>query len=247
MITIDNTTYSKFDLHVHTAETSKCGTISASKLVGTYKTNGYDGIVITDHLHETYISLQNCRDDWQECVTRFLFGYQQAKLAGDKVGLNVALGVEIRFPENDSDYLLYGVDEAFLRSHPYLYRTDHASFYRQFADRLLIIHAHPYRNCDIVFYDSVHGLEIVNCNPRHDSRNELALQLAKENLDLYRVCGSDTHRPGDECRAAVMLEGEAHDTYDVKRIIESGRYRLWCPEYDSIIKESELNLCDTTH
>ena len=63
MITIDNTIYSKFDLHVHTAETSKCGTISAPKLVDTYKANGYDGIVITDHLHETYISLQNCRDD----------------------------------------------------------------------------------------------------------------------------------------------------------------------------------------
>lgn len=247
MITINNTTYSKFDLHVHTAETSKCGTVDAASIVGKYKATGYDGIVITDHLHESYISLQNCRDDWQECVTRFLFGYHQAKQAGEKIGFDVALGVELRFPENDNDYLLYGVDEAFLRSHPYLYRTDHASFYRRFADELLIIHAHPYRNNDVVYYDSVHGLEIVNCSPRHNSRNELTLKLAKENPNLFRVCGSDAHRPGDECRAAVLLEGEAHDSHDVKRIIESGRYGLWCPEYESIIKESELNVCDTTH
>ena len=92
MTTIDGKRYAKFDLHVHTAETSKCGTVSAPDLVRTYKNNGYDGFVVTDHLHETYISLQNCRDDWQECVTRFLFGYQEAKRAGDEIGFAVALG-----------------------------------------------------------------------------------------------------------------------------------------------------------
>ena len=236
---INGKTYSKFDLHVHSAETSKCGTVAATELIPTYKRCGYDGIVITDHLHETYISLQNCRDDWQECVTRYLFGYQEAKRIGDEIGLQVALGVELRFPENDSDYLLYGVDEAFLRANPYLYRTDHASFFYKFSDQILIIHAHPYRNCDVVYFDSVHGLEIINCNPRHNSRNDLALRLAEENPRLYRLCGSDAHRPGDEGRAAVLLEGEIKDSFDVKRAIESRRYRLWCPACDSLVQESE--------
>lgn len=236
---INGKTYSKFDLHVHSAETSKCGTVPAKELISAYKRCGYDGVVITDHLHETYISLQNCRDDWQECMTRYLFGYQEAKRIGVDMGLEVALGVELRFPENDSDYLLYGVDEIFLRANPYLYRTDHASFFRDFGDQVLIIHAHPYRNCDVVYYDSVHGLEIINCNPRHNSRNDLALQLAEENPRLYRVCGSDAHRPGDEGRAAVLLEGAIDDSFDVKRAIESRRYRLWCPEFDSLVQESK--------
>lgn len=244
MTIIDGKPYAKFDMHVHTAETSKCGIISAPDLVRTYQASGYDGFVITDHLHETYISLQNCRDDWQECVTRFLFGFQEAKRAGDEIGFSVALGAELRFPENDSDYLLYGFDEAFLRANPYLFRTDHASFFEKYGDQILIIHAHPYRDCDTVFYDSVHGLEVVNCNPRQKNRNELALQLAKEHPHLYRLCGSDAHRPGDETRAAVLFEGEVHDSYDVMHAVKRGGFRLWCPDQDSIIQESEAIPCN---
>lgn len=242
MTSVNGKNYVKIDIHIHTAETSKCGTVAASDFVQIYQDHGYDGFVVTDHLHETYISLQNCRDDWQECVTRFLFGYKEAKRTGDKIGFDVILGAELRFPENDSDYLLYGIDEDFLRSNPYLYRTDHASFFQKFKDEILIVHAHPYRDCDEVYYDSVHGLEIVNCNPRQKNRNELALQLAKENPRLYRLCGSDAHRPGDEAQAAVCFEGEVHDSFDVMRAVRSGRYRLWCPEFDSIIKESAMGL-----
>ena len=246
MTTIDGKRYAKFDLHVHTAETSKCGTVSAPDLVRTYKNNGYDGFVVTDHLHETYISLQNCRDDWQECVTRFLFGYQEAKRVGDEIGFTVALGAELRFPENDSDYLLYGIDEAFLRENPYLFNTDHASFFRKYGDKILIIHAHPFRDCDVVFYDSIHGLEVVNCNPRQKNRNELALQLAKENPHLIRVCGSDAHRPGDEARAAVLFEDAPRDSFEVRQAILGGRMRLWCPDSESIIQESESMICAST-
>lgn len=242
MITINDKTYTKFDMHIHSAETSKCGIIAAPDLVHTYQQNGYDGFAITDHLHETYISLQNCRDDWQECVTRFLFGYEEAKRAGDEIGFNVILGAELRFPENDSDYLLYGIDEAFLRNNPYLYRTDHASFFKKYGDQILIVHAHPFRDCNEVFYDSVHGLEIVNCNARQKNRNELALQLAKDNPQLYRLCGSDTHRPGDEAQAAVYFENEIHDSFDLMRAVKGGQYRLWCPGQDAVIRESGIAL-----
>jgi hypothetical protein len=46
-------------------------------LVRTYKNNGYDGFVVTDHLHETYISLQNCRDDCRNASTRFLLAIRK--------------------------------------------------------------------------------------------------------------------------------------------------------------------------
>jgi len=246
MTTIDGKPYAKFDLHIHTAETSKCGIVSAPDLVRAYKARGYDGFVVTDHLHETYVSLQNCRDNWQECVTRFLFGYRETKRIGDELGFTVALGAELRFPENDSDYLLYGIDEAFLRANPYLYRTDHASFFQRYGDQLLIVHAHPFRDCDVVYHDSVHGLEVVNCNPRQKNRNELALKLAKEHPRLLRVCGSDAHRPGDEARAAVLFEDEVRDSFDVRRSIQSGRIRLWCPDSEDIIRESEAIACAST-
>lgn len=229
----------RYDIHVHTMETSRCGHIAAADLVKTYHDFGYAGICVTDHMHSAFAGARGDDEDWQQCVTRFLVGYQEAKRAGDAVGLDVILGVEFRFTDNDSDYLVYGVDEAWLRQNPYPCRMDAASFFRTHGDSVLIIHAHPYRNCDVVFTDCIHGLEIANCNVRHDSRNHLALELARRHPALYRLCGSDAHRPGDEGRAAVEFETRIEDSFALRAAIESRRYRLSCPDYASIIEQGE--------
>lgn len=236
----------RYDMHVHTMETSRCGYIKAPEIVATYKRLGYDGICITDHLHDLYISLMDCHDDWQACVDRFMYGYNEAKKAGEAIGLTVLFGIELRFPENESDYLIYGVDEAWLRGNPYVCHMDHEAFFKRFGGEVLIVHAHPYRNCDEVFYDCVHGLEIANCNPRHDSRNDLALQLARKNPHLIRTCSSDMHRPGDEGRAAVLLPEPVYDSYEFKAALEAGSFQLWCPPFEGILRESEADLCSMT-
>ena len=229
----------KYELHLHTMETSRCGHVRAADQVRTYHRLGYQGLCVTDHLHNTYIDLMDCHDDWHECVRRYLYGYHLAKEEGERLGMDIIFGVELRFPENESDYLIYGIDEQWLYDHPYVCRMDHKSFFDQFKDQVLIIHAHPYRNCDEVFYDCVHGLEVVNGNPRHQNRNELALALAKANPHLYRTVGSDAHRVGDEGRAALLSDVRIPDSYAMKDVITSGRFQLWCPEYECILKECE--------
>ena len=229
----------KYELHLHTMETSRCGHVRAVDQVRAYHKLGYQGICVTDHLHNTYIELMDCHDDWHECIRRYLYGYQLAKAEGERLGMDVIFAVELRFPENESDYLIYGIDEQWLYDHPYVCRMDHKSFFDRFKDQVLIIHAHPYRNCDEVFYDCVHGLEVVNGNPRHQNRNELALALAKANPHLYRTVGSDAHRVGDEGRAALLSDVRIPDSYARKDVITSGRFQLSCPEYEYIWKECE--------
>ncbi len=230
----------RYELHLHTMETSRCGKVRAADQIKTYHALGYQGVCVTDHLHNSYLSLMDCHDDWNECVRRYLYGYHCAKEAGEALGMDVIFGVELRFPENDSDYLIYGIDEQWLFDNPWITNLDHKAFFDRYRDEVLIIHAHPYRNgCDEVFYDCVHGLEIVNCNPRHDNRNELALKLAKENPNLLRTVGSDAHQKGDEGRAAILTEERIRDSYQLKDVLTSGRYRNLCPEFEGILKESE--------
>ena len=229
----------RYELHLHTSETSKCGRVPAADQVRTYRALGYQGVCVTDHLHNAQIAYFDVGNDWDTIVDRYLAGYRAAKAEGDAVGLDVIFGVELRFPENDSDYLIYGIDEQWLYDHPWICRMDHRSFYDRFKDEVLIIHAHPYRYCDEVFYDCVHGVEIVNCNPRHDSRNDLALKLVGEHPHLYRTVGSDAHQIGDEGRAAILVEERIRDSYELKDAIVSGRFRNWCPEFDRILKKSE--------
>lgn len=217
----------RYDMHVHTAETSPCGWMPAAFVVDQYKNAGYAGVCISDHLHEKYISSLPCHDDWAQCVTAFLAGYRAAKKRGDEVGLAVIMAAEVRFPENDSDYLIYGIDEAFLLRNPYLHRLGHQAFFDKFKDEILIVHAHPFRNGnEIVYDDCVHGIEVVNGNHRHKNFNDKAFGLTCEKKRLLRLTGSDTHRPGDEAQCAVVLDEPVYDSFQMKRAIEEKRYRL---------------------
>ncbi len=217
----------KFDLHMHTGETSKCGRIPARTLVDTYHALGYDGIVITDHLHAEYIDFLYCRDDWDTCVDRFLDGYHRAKQRGDEVGLQVVLGCELRFAENDNDYLLYGIDESFLRENPYMFRMGPQAFYEAFHNDIIIIHAHPSRaKNEFVRHDCVHGVELVNSHPEHANYNDMTFELCKKYPHLHRLCGSDVHRKGEEGRVWVEFDIPITDSFQLKSAIERRGYTL---------------------
>ena len=221
----------KVDPHTHTSETSKCGRLPGAVLAGQYRDNGYDALVVTDHLYEGYISGLSCRDDWDACVDCFLTGYLKARELGAEIGLNVMLGAEIRFDSvNDNDYLLYGIDEAFLRRNPYLHRLSPCVFYKRFGGEILIIQAHPYRNGnETVFTECIHGAEVLNGNPRHGNNNDKALALCASHPEYYRFGGSDAHRDGDAGSAWMLLDGPAADSHEFRAAIIRGGYVVGCP------------------
>ena len=213
----------KFELHAHTAESSRCGRIPAAELVKTYSKLGFDGIVITDHLHESAISWFECDDDWDTITDRFLAGYKAAKKVGDEIGLTVILGAEIRFKRtNNCDYLLYGIDEIFLRSNPYLHMLTPHEFYEKFGQDILIIQAHPFRGSnETVFKECIHGIEVQNTCIRQENRNEKASEFHKANPALYTVCGSDTHHEGDEGLAYMLFNSLPQNGHELMEAIIS--------------------------
>jgi len=218
----------KFDPHTHTSETSKCGHLLGADLVDRYHAAGYDGIVITDHLHDEYISSLYCKDDWDACIDQFLQGYRRAKRRGEELGLNVILGIEIRFTEpNDSDYLIYGIDEKFLRANPYMYRSTPQEFFRRFGDEVFIIAAHPFRGGnETVFTEALHGIEVFNSNPRHNNHNDKALALCESIADFYPLCGSDAHRDEDVAGAWMLFDEHITDSYEFVAAIKRRKYSL---------------------
>lgn len=217
-----------YDPHTHTKEVSRCGWMPAQDVLRLYHRLGYAGIAVTDHLHEGYISSLDCRDDWQACVSDYMQGYQLSRDLAKRLDMDVIFGAEIRFPQNDRDFLIYGIDEAFLRRNPYLHRMSQMTFYEKFKDEVLMIQAHPYRDFDRVGEDIhvawLHGLETLNANNRHDSRNDLASALCRQNPDLAAVCGSDTHRPGDEAQVAMVFRSRVRDSFQYKKAVLSGEY-----------------------
>ena len=229
----------RYDLHIHTRETSRCGHISAADMVKSYKALGYSGIAITDHFHEDYIKTLPFKDDWNKCISAYLAGYRLAKEAAASLDFDVILGMELRLTENSNDYLVYGFTEDFLRSHPYLFRTNICAFYQTFKDQALIIQAHPYRGGMNLQPQCLHGLEVINCNQRHENHNDLAFKLAAEQpLGFIRICASDAHKREDIGRASMIFPARIKDSSDLAINLKSGNYRMDCPEYKELLNRN---------
>jgi len=213
----------KFDPHTHTAETSRCATISAAELVEGYHAAGFGGIAVTDHLNDFFA---DGFESWDACIDHFMRGYNAAKARGDELGLDVVLGLEIRFPGSYCDYLMYGLDEAFLRGNPYLYKLGLRKLFRQHGGKLLIIQAHPYRGSGLPEVGLVHGVEVFNGNPRHQNRNKKARELCAKHPKLYQISASDTHEPGDIGAGWVEFDGPVADSFAFREMVMLGGYGL---------------------
>lgn len=195
----------KYDLHVHTDETSPCGKVKASEVVRLYKGEGYHGIVITDHYFDGFFeSLSDM--SWKDKIGCYLEGYRNAYKAGLKTGLRVILGMELRFNENWNDYLVYGLDEKFMVEHPELYKLSLSEFRKLIAGTgIMVFQAHPYRPLMIVADpELLDGVEVYNGNPRHDSLNKKAERFASKH-ELIGISGSDFHQPQDLARGGMLL------------------------------------------
>lgn len=164
-----------FEMHAHTSQTSRCGEVPAEQVVNTFKNLGYDGIVITDHMH-TGTMEKIANEPWEKKADHFFEGYRAAK-ALETEDFTVLLGMELRFLENDNDYLVYGFNEDFVYSHPDLDRIECLEDFRPIADEnnLIVFQAHPFRVGMTVTDDKLlDGVEIYNAHPGHESNNEIA-------------------------------------------------------------------------
>ena len=198
--------------------------------------NGFTAVVLTAHLHSEYLSRIDTQHNWDMVMDHYLSGYHASKKRGDEVGLDVLLGAEFRFPENDNDYLVYGIDEQWLRSNPYACCMSAQEFYDKFHNEVLIIHAHPFREGSAPVQETaIHGAEIINNNPRHPNNNDQALAMCRRHPEYFRLAGSDTHRDGDEARAGVILPERVKDSRAYKHMIETLQFQPWCPDYPDIL------------
>ncbi len=185
------------ELHFHTAQSSHCGRVPAREGVRQYREAGYSGIVVTDHISRKERGGPENRE-WDKVCARFLRGYHEARETAAGTDFSVFLGMEIRLPYDENDFLVYGFTEEFLRGHPWIYMKSLKEL-KEIADRegLYIVQAHPFRpKCFLADTGCLHGIEVYNGNPRHDSHNDRALLAAKK-YGLGRTVGSDFHQPED--------------------------------------------------
>lgn len=232
----------KLEIHFHTDESSPCGKVPAAQGIAMFREAGYDGVMVTDHFSRSVLGGCDSGKEWEEIKEHFLTGYRKAKEAGDALGVRVYLGLEIRFPENDNDYLVFGADEGFFDRHPWVYETDIRRF-RTIADEeeLCVIQAHPFRGgCSPAPAQYLDGAEYFNGHPGHDSHNALAQQWIEEvrkhggadggQRKFVGTAGSDFHADWHFTGTAICMDHLPEDEKELKRMIAAEEFTLYLPE-----------------
>lgn len=222
----------KYDIHVHTSETSCCGRIPAAETVALYKAAGYTGICITDHYSHSCFDWEE--GTWREKSDRFLAGYRAAKDAAGE-GLDIILGAELHFgtpksaPYRSNDYLVYGLDEELIYAYPELHHITLPEFSKIAKKHdLLIIQAHPMRdNMELVHLDLLDGIEVYNAHPNHNSRNSEVAEFVRTcGRDFILTSGSDCHDTHHAARGGILTKKRIKNQYELRDVLRSRDFEL---------------------
>jgi len=218
----------KIELHAHSSESSRCGSVKAAELVEKYINAGYSALVLTDHYYARFFD-KFSNLSWEKQLEKYLEGYKNAKEAAGDSEFKVFLGIEIKFNNDPNEYLVYGLDEVFLLTHPNLHHLNLKQFKiltEKEEAEILIFQAHPYRRgmapADIELID---GLEVYNGNPRHNSNNDKALNYAKNNK-LKMLSGSDFHEYEDLARGGIVSKKLPLKINELCNLLKTENYNL---------------------
>ncbi len=210
----------KYELHCHTGCVSRCGRVEPEQIVKLYKEKGYSGIVATDHY-----SPMTFTPNWnpQKQIDFYLEGYRRMKAAAGE-DFTVLLGMELRHYGTANDYLIYGIDEAFLYNAGNLMLPWEKSVKKICEDNgFLIFQAHPFRvgmrRCNPDFID---GVEVFNGKTDRKS-NEKALEWARENHKLM-VSGSDFHTVKNLAKGGIIVDEPIRSNDDLLRVLKSQNF-----------------------
>lgn len=209
----------KTELHAHTSPVSRCADFSPEDTVRMYKEIGCDSLVITNHMSPYLL------EDATDAAQYYLSDYYRAVEAGEKLGVNVILGFEIRFTENFNDYLVYGVSPEDTETAIEYIPAGLETFYREFKnENNIILQAHPFRKkMERAPIELLDGIESFNMHPGHNSVVAVAAQYAKKH-DLIVSGGSDFHHADHQGMCFTRSKEIIRDSYDVARLLKSKDY-----------------------
>lgn len=217
----------KIDLHVHTSEISGCAHVTGEETVRLYAEAGYDAIVITNH----FASYNQRRFERAGFVffAEYAKAFHLCEEAGQKYGLKVFCGYELRFDQNENDYLVYGLDlETAAREGSNFFQMGPREFSAYAKEHgILFYQAHPFRNhMTVTNPNYLFGIEVRNGNPRHDSRNDIAAAWANRFPHLKKIGGSDFHQREDLAISGIETPKNVETMEDLLEVLKSGEYRV---------------------
>jgi len=214
------------ELHAHCSPASPCGDLPPEEVIRIFHESGYSGLALTNHFFPALSQQLLGEMNKEKYLDMYFDNFHRACEAGEKLGMKVWLGAELRWcSQGDSDYLIYGVDETMLREiYDYL-DADAATFVRDCkSEKSFFIQAHPFRNgCTALDAGLLDGVEVFNMHPNHNSRPALAAKHYQDS-GLKIMLGTDYHHPGHHNLSATRMCTLPEDSFELASYLKQGNY-----------------------
>jgi len=215
----------RVELHAHTSPASPCSEIPPEVLVEMYAEKKVDAVCITNHY--TPALMRESGKSREQAVADYLEDYYRTKEAGEKCGIRVILGAELRFVEGPNDYLIFGIDEADIDAF-YDYMGGTMQDFRQnwHKDGAFFLQAHPFRNkMTVAETELLDGMEVFNMHPNHNSRVGIAAEyIVREGL--IPTVGTDFHHPGHQALGLLRAKTLPETSNDIAELLRSRDYLM---------------------
>ncbi len=215
----------QIELHAHTSPASSCSEIPPEDMAEIYKNLGYDAVTIANHFVYEYQGLTK-----NEVIDRFFDNFIRAEKKGNEIGIKVLLAAEIRFTEDENDYLIFGVNRKMMEEIYDILPYGIENFRKTYSmPESVFIQAHPFREgMEKVDPSLLDGIEVYNMHPNHNSKVGIAAKYALEQQFPIITAGSDFHHLGrnHEGVSAIRSKYLPADSFELAKLLKSGDYLL---------------------
>ncbi len=219
----------KYETHLHTFPVSACAKAGVEETLEFYKSQGYDGIFITNHFLDGNINIDR-NAPYEDKINFYFSDYELALELGKKIGIKVFLGIEISY--GGTDFLLYGLDKQWFLDNPQVMDMnikDKLSFLM--SNGGYIVHAHPFREASYIdhirlYPRHINAVEVVNAT-KSELTNRMALLYA-ESYGFAKTAGTDNHVGGRTgVLGGVMTEEPLEGVCDYIEAVRSGKVKIF--------------------
>ena len=234
----------RYETHLHTSPVSKCAKASVRESLEFYKSEGYDGVFLTNHfINDSTLFEEGA--NYEELIDFFFSDYDEALLIGKEIGIKVFPGVEFSF--NGNHFLVFGLTKDWFLSHPDFIRMnfkDRLTLMRE--DGAFVTHAHPFDERHFIDHikllpRNVDAVEVINAT-KSDFINSMA-NIYADAYGLLKIAGTDNHSGGNgKNYAGIECDEPILDVPDFISKARAGKIKLFLKKREDI----DLPLCDVT-
>ncbi len=234
----------KYELHMHTKESSACGKNSIDEMIEKYKSMGFSGAVLTNHFFFGNTAIDRNLPP-EKFIEEFVKPYYDGQKTAKELDFDLIFGLEGNYG-GGKEFLIYGITPEVLyenlhlisqEMNTYPYRFELLREWKKVVDKEggILALAHPFRDRsyvpepDLLPDPEVYtAVEVFNTCNTEEANEKAELYFADKDKILF--AGNDYHNIGFERFAATAFKERIRDEKELVSELRSGEYSLVFPE-----------------